>query len=354
MKIGVIFTIYNCEEYLENCLQPWFDLKSEYEFVFTVNSGMFKDYRELGIPDNNGPTLKKIIDWEFDFILATKGSNLLDEDTSRNLCLNYLKPMECDLICLVDGDEIYTTDQIRSIMDYIQENPSYDQYGICFKNHTIRKGLFLNNFIRKSIYWMNRYGGINKFHFDSEFFYYEDNANYTNTTTIPREIAFVEHYSWISDDPRTQCKIQYQNMRYVGPLGNFPENLRCSYIWDKERDKLEFNKDYWTSEGKTQVPMLRENTGEKYTFDFQLDFDRNQNVLNILNYKAVGAHLFTIYDNKGEKIYSDYLDLMEGINYWIAPSLHRFFDHETDLVYLEIEVTKDEQILHSERLHFKT
>ena len=35
MKIGVIFTIYNCEEYLENCLQPWFDLKSEYDFVFT-------------------------------------------------------------------------------------------------------------------------------------------------------------------------------------------------------------------------------------------------------------------------------------------------------------------------------
>ena len=100
--------------------------------------------------------------------------------------------------------------------------------------------------------------------------------------------------------------------------------------------------------------MLRENTEKKYTFDFQLDFDRNQNVLNILNYKAEGAHLFTIYDNKGEKIYSDYLDLMEGINYWIAPSLHRFFDHETDLVYLEIEVTKDEQILHSERLHFKT
>ena len=354
MKIGILLTCYNCADYVDRCITPWINLMDRYNFIFACNSGMFRDYFNLGIAENNQETIEKLIKHKLDFLVTTSGRNLLDEDSSRNLSLDFLKKQDCDLLIYLDGDEIYTEKQIISVLDFVESNPSYDQYGVFFKNHTIYEGLFLNNFLRKSIYWMKRYGGINKFHFDSEFFYHEDNANYSNTTNIPREVAFVEHYSWISDDPRTQSKIQYQNMRYVGPLGNFPENLRCSYIWDKERDKLEFNKDYWTSEGKTQVPMLRENTGKKYTFDFELDFDRNQNVLNILNYKAVGAHLFTVNDNKGEKIYSDYLDLMEGINYWIAPSSYRFFDHETDLTYLEIEVSKEDHVIHSERLHFKT
>ena len=61
-------------------------------------------------------------------------------------------------------------------------------------------------------------------------------------------------------------KIKYQNKRYVGSSGDFPENLRCSFIWDEERNKLDFNKDYWTSIGRTQIPILREKIGENYTF----------------------------------------------------------------------------------------
>jgi hypothetical protein len=27
MKMGILFTIYNCENYVDDCLKPWFNLK---------------------------------------------------------------------------------------------------------------------------------------------------------------------------------------------------------------------------------------------------------------------------------------------------------------------------------------
>ena len=34
MKIGVLFTVYNCEDYLRDCLNPWFELKDKYNIIF--------------------------------------------------------------------------------------------------------------------------------------------------------------------------------------------------------------------------------------------------------------------------------------------------------------------------------
>ena len=354
MKIGILLTCYNCESYVDRCIEPWMNLKDKYNFIFACNSGMFKDYFDLGIQENNQGTLKKLISHKLDFLVTTSGRNLLDEDSSRNLSLDFLKKQECDLLIYLDGDEIYTEEQIVSILDFVEKNPEYDQYSICFKNHTIKEGLFLNNFNRKSIYWMKRYGGINRFYFDSDFVYNDPDSIYTNSIIIPREIAFIEHYSWISNDPRTKIKIKYQNKRYVGSSGDFPENLRCSFIWDEERNKLDFNKDYWTSIGRTQIPILREKIGENYTFGFDLDFDRIENILNIFNYKLSGKHEFIIRDDKGQHVFTDYLDLYPGINYWISPSSYRIFNVEPETYYLDVSVNSENESIHAERLHLKT
>lgn len=353
MKIGILLTCYNCEVYVDRCINPWKNLSDKYEFVFSCNSGMFRDYFDLGIPENNQGTLEKLIEHKLDFLVTTSGRNLLDEDSSRNLCLDFLKKQECDLLIYLDGDEIYTEHQIVSILEFVENNQEYDHYSICFKNYTIEDGLFLNNFVRKSIYWMKRYGGINRFYFDTDFLYNDPVATYDNTAIIPKQIAFVDHYSWISNDPRTKSKIKYQNKRYVGSSGDFPENLRCSYIWDPNKDKLDFNRDFWTSLGRTQIPVLRENIGENYTFDFELDFDRNQNILNVYNISSQGAYEFIINDNYGQHIYTGHLDLYPLVNYWILPSTSRVFDTELETNYLEIHVSKDGQNVHSERLYLK-
>lgn len=201
---------------------------------------------------------------------------------------------------------------------------------------------------------MKRYGGINRFYFDSDFTYNDPSVDYSNTTLIPRNIAFVEHYSWISDDPRTKIKIAYQNRRYCGPSGDFPENLRCSYKWDTEKDKLDFNPDFWNFDWRKQVPMLREMAGDNYSFEFELDFDRQQNVINIYSYTASGDYEFTIDDNHGNIVYSTVMSLFPSVNYWISPSPFRIFNKEEGLKFLEINVKKEGEKIHSERLHFWT
>ena len=51
MRIGVLLTAYNCESYIDDCLEPWLKLRDEYNFVIACNSGMFKDYLEMGITE---------------------------------------------------------------------------------------------------------------------------------------------------------------------------------------------------------------------------------------------------------------------------------------------------------------
>lgn len=354
MKIGILLTCYNCAKYVDACIKPWMNLKGKYDFVFACNSGMFRDYFDLGIEENNQETIERLITHKLDFLVTTSGRNLLDEDSSRNLCLDFLNKQDCDLLIYLDGDEIYTEEQINSVLNFVESNPEFDQYGIFFRNHTIYEGLFLNDFYRKSIYWMKRYGGIQRFYFDSDFVYNEPDAPYTNTTGIPRDVAFVEHFSWISDDPRTKIKISYQNKRYVGWSGSVPENLRCAYVWDESRNKLDFNKDFWTTNGRHQVPMLREASGPNYCFDFDLNFNRNENIITIASLNSHGDYEFIVDDNHGNRIYNSSIHLHPGINYWIAPSAERIFDQEDNLVFLQISVIKDGEEIHSERLHFTT
>ena len=91
MKIGILLTIYNCDKYVNDCLDPWFKLKNKYNIVFAVNSGMFADYQTLGLPFRNEKTLELLSEYDLDFQVTTKGTNLLFEDDSRNTCLNFLK-----------------------------------------------------------------------------------------------------------------------------------------------------------------------------------------------------------------------------------------------------------------------
>ena len=91
MKIGILLTCYNCADYVDRCITPWINLMDRYNFIFACNSGMFRDYFNLGIAENNQETIEKLIKHKLDFLVTTSGRNLLDEDSSRNLSLDFLK-----------------------------------------------------------------------------------------------------------------------------------------------------------------------------------------------------------------------------------------------------------------------
>lgn len=351
MKVGVIFAIYNCKEYVDRCLSPWFKLRDKHDFILTVTSGRFKDYLDLGIPNKNYQTLKELVKWEFDFMSVTGGKNLLDEDSSRNRCLDYLKPHGCDLIWLVDGDEFYTEDQIERILDFIKETPEKEAFSLWLKNYTVRVPLF-TKFNRPTIYRNRLYGGIDRFYFDS-YFSFADGIHEIKSLEIfpiPPEIAFVEHYSWLSTDA-IKDKIKYQNKRYCGPGGDFPEEARCSFKWNPDLDNLEFNESFYSFYG-SQIPVLHD-SGDPYSFSLEISFNRAENRIDILNHLEEGAHIFIIKEFSGREYGSFEIYLSPGFSYWINPTGSEVLDSNPHCIGIEVEVFKDGLKIHSEKLHLK-
>jgi hypothetical protein len=357
-RIGVLLTCYNCEEYVDACVDPWLSLKDEYNFVIAANSGMFKDYLHLGIKENNEGTLKKLMSKKLDFLVTTSGSNLLDEDYSRDVCLDFLKGgrwgrgNSCDLLIVIDGDEIFTEGNIRNIIEYVRNNPNHEGYRISFKNHTFRKGLFIN-YIHDRIFWMNRQGGINRFYFDNRFEYVDhatglSEVRYSDSCEIPKSVAFVDHYSWLENDPRTLDKIKYQNLRYHGINNEVPENVRCSYEWNHETSSLQWNKKFYHYRN-LEIPVVHEIISPEYTFDFNISFRRNENRIYIENINRKGTVEFIVYNDINEKLHSCFFNLEPNIFYWILPTVDNL--EKNGVRNITIIAKENEQIIHAEKFH---
>lgn len=349
MKIGVLLTIYNCDEYVEECLNPWFELKKEHEVVISAVSGMFSDYRLLGLPNRNKKTLEKLLNYDINFQITTNGEFLLGEDESRNLCLNFLKNQNCDLIWILDGDEAYTKKQLTDIIKFIEENSQYDIYEVNFKNLTIYKNLFME-YRHKRIFWANRHDGIDKIYFDNQFFYNNGtDINSVDFINVPRKIAYIKHYSWLSDDSRTKDKITYQKYRYrFGGGKENNEDLRCSYIWNQEIDRLDFNKIFYNNYNQ-EIPCLHEEIS-CFSTKFDIDYSRFDKCFYIKNiYEDMNVE-FKIYNGvTDDHIYTTFLNLVKGVNFYMAP----FYEINDDFINFRIEAYENGFLIHNEKIYLK-
>jgi hypothetical protein len=350
MKIGILLTIYNCDKYVNDCLNPWFKLKDKYNFVFAVNSGMFADYQTLGLPFRNEKTLELLSEYELDFQVTTKGKNLLFEDDSRNTCLNFLNKQDCDLIWYLDGDETYTTDQIENILDFIHRNPSPDWYSVVFKNLTIHEHLF-QDYVHERIVWAKRYGGISSYYFDNQFTY-KDGSKISSHPgiVIPKNLAYIKHYSWLTNDSRTKDKIIYQRLRYCGEDGQLPEDCRCTFEWDNERDVLKFSDVFHKCRG-VDIPVLHEEL-TIFSNDFSVDFSRKNNLFNIKDVQRPVKADFEIYNGEtGEHLYTTHLDMIKGVNYFIAINSPTPFNEVPNLNNFQVKVYEYDRLIHNEKIH---
>ena len=239
-KIGLLLTAYNSENYINSCLDPWVKLKEKYNIEIAANSGMFSDYKALGFENKNQGTLDKLNQYKFDYFIKTDDQNLLDEDSSRNKCLNYLiNEQNCDLIWVLDADEIYKGLEIENIINYVNKNDAL-YYSVNFKNYIFTKD-YSSDYSPPRIFWTNRNSGIKKFHFDNYITYNDNSVSEAFPHhEIPKNIAYVDHYSWLAEDSRTKEKIIYQNKRFAGE-----ENAKCAFVWDNNYDCLLFNEDFY-------------------------------------------------------------------------------------------------------------
>jgi len=339
MKIGLVVTAYNCEKYIKDCLKPWLNLRNKFNIIISANSGMFKPYKDFGFEEKNNETLKVLIESKLDFLVTTSGDNLLDEDSSRNLCLDYLNKHNVDLVWIVDGDEIYTENQIINIINLIEQDKNHSSYFIQFKNYTIKYPYFTKGFSRETIYKTNVCDGISHFHFDVYITYNNGKTNHdlNNGLYIPKEIAYVDHFSWLDDDSRSFEKITYQENRFIGPEGK-----RCAFKSDS--GKLLINEDFFENRGM-DVPNLHK-SNHLYSFDFDLYYSKKNKVFYLdwftrdINLKI---KLFNINDR--EKLIVHNMSVNAGMKYYITPPSW-FFGN--DFKGFIVEVWENDSIIHSE------
>ena len=171
----------------------------------------------------------------------------LTESQARNQCLEYLLHSDVDLIWLLDGDEFYSVDQIREIIYFVEkrmtETNSY--FSINFKNHVFDGVEWVDGFCPPRIFFKKIHGGIDQFYWDNDITYL-DGTNYKvlNEIKIPRETAHIRHMTWLHENGKE--KYEYQ-VKHFG---------QCSYKWNYETEKLEFDLDYYEKHS-LPVPELK-------------------------------------------------------------------------------------------------
>lgn len=240
MKIGIIYCAYNCLKYAQESIAPFLNLR-HLNLIHNISAVAvpFEEYRNVTCEE----------DGTVDFLLGLEKNGEVDrvftepkyikEHFARDLCLQYLKTERCDAVWMVDGDELYTLDQINSIIDFIKTNATYYWYSINFKNYIFDGRQWVDGFCPARIFRTSSSGlQIDKFYWDNDLSY--KNANYENVgykqlnnLMIPKTIAHVNHMTWLHENGK--AKYEYQ-MKHFG---------NCGYSWNYGKDQLELNEDFY-------------------------------------------------------------------------------------------------------------
>lgn len=342
MNIGIILTAYNSEKYIDDCLNPWVSLKEKYNITISCVSGMFKDYVDLGFQIKNKRTLRKLINNDIDYLISTGPNLLIDENNSRNNILNVLKK-DNDIIWILDSDEIYTETEIENIISYTELYPNIDWFSVNFKNYIFTNKTFISGYCPPRIFRTNKENNLDRFYFDNHILY-EDGSDFLNHSNlkIPRNVAWVKHFTWLNDDPRTPEKVKYQNVRFING---------CNFLWNEENNKLYFNDDYYKKVGEEKPTLIEEI--DKFTDNFTFNFSREKNLF-FINDVIENANIFLrIYNgHNGNLLSESELTLYKGVNLFYG------FEHENfysmgRFSKFRIEVLKNGQIIHNQFLHIK-
>lgn len=240
-KIGISAIGYQCAEHLDKVLAPWIDFNKKYNnIIISASHGLFPETEKLGFPiKSTDGTIEKLKEYE------TK--NLINqfifletptfERDIRNSTLPFLLSKDIDYLLLLDlQDEIYTEKNIIDICNFITRENFVSFFKINFKNYVIDNNTYVDDFVAPRI-WNNKLnGGIKQFYYDNEILFNNGKkADDTSCITIPRNIAFVKHLSWVGSKDYLKRKIEFQKIHYG----------HCSYKWNDELNQLALNDEYY-------------------------------------------------------------------------------------------------------------
>jgi hypothetical protein len=261
MMIGILACLFDCAGNLEGVLRPWFDMRSKVAgvgFKIAAVSGMFKEYAELGYHEGalDTETATELLcreKYPFDYLYIINNPYSISERSqlrffseaqTRDFALRYLLSEKVDLVWMLDGDETYTTDQIAAIVRYVRQYDAADWYAVNFKNYIFDGAVWIAGFHPPRLFWTSRHQGIKQFYSDNVILYGDGKKSADlEGMIIPEETAHVKHLTWLHENGKK--KYEYQ-MRHFG---------ECSYVWNYEENRLEFNQEYYDKYGLA-LPML--------------------------------------------------------------------------------------------------
>jgi hypothetical protein len=255
-KIGISAIGYECKEHLWNVLAPWRNLRSEYpnQFFISVAHGIFPETRSLGFPilSLDGTTADLEMGYNSGII---DNLNILQypayEKDIRNQTLPFLFSKDIDYLWLLDlQDEIYTEQEILSILSFISTENFIPTFKINFKNYIFDLSHYIDDFIAPRI-WNNKlYDGVDKFFYDNDVIFKNGSrADHLPTKLIPNNIAFVKHLSWVGSKEYLNRKIEFQKKHYG----------HCSYFWNHDKDCLDFDLNYYQKYNKELPTVHKDN-----------------------------------------------------------------------------------------------
>ena len=241
MKIGLIASAYNCGDFLDDCLEPWFRFKKEsnHELYCSIIHNCFHENEELGLPLNSSDNTESILESYYSNGLLNNyfsSQKYLKEHEARNVCLKSVLDNKVDYVWTLGLDEIFTVEEINKILKFVEINPFVDWFKINYKNYIFDGSVWIDGFCPPRIFKVNCHGGLKELYYDDDFVY-ADGTDYKKLPNIeiPSSIAHIKHMTWLHENGK--AKVEYQKARW-GDSG-------CSYSWNYQENKLEFNKKFY-------------------------------------------------------------------------------------------------------------
>ena len=213
MKIGVVGCLYGCPEYLD-FLKPWFEAY-DFELELAFVHSQFKEYHELGYPDNDKETLDFLLSSKCpaEFVWYNNGysdylggdKSYLPEHEVRNKGLEYLLKRKCSHIFLLDLDEKYERKDIEGLASFADKEDFTTWFSVQFRNLTFSEHTYTKNFSPPRLFKVNNYGyKLSRFFWDNDLMYVDKEGkevSYTQFSSqrIPTKFVNPLHYSWLNN-----------------------------------------------------------------------------------------------------------------------------------------------------------
>lgn len=250
MKLGIIISVYNGIEFLEECLKDWIALREKFDIKIAVVDCLFSKFSGE-TPNSNDGTVelleKYAKDKKIDFFRKLPSG--LEENQARNVGIGYLINNEkVSHILTTAPDEIFSKEQIEYLINYLSSQKEKALFYIDYKNYVGSRDTYILGFCPKRI-WVVDIGNFifNGLIHDDDGVYF-DKIHKKNiidsrfpSETIPN--LKVKHYSWL-DGETSRKKIEYQKAR----------NWLCSY--KIENGKVSFNEEFYKANPQIKTPVI--------------------------------------------------------------------------------------------------